>query len=287
MILILGKNGYISKRFQDYFDYKNIKYVASSLRPKNYPLNDKKYSLIINCLGYTGNPNVDSCEDHKEETLYVNAMLAEFIAENAKKTNVPLIHVSSGCIYNNVNNTSYEYPENIKPDFSFFTRNSSWYSGTKALGESLVSKTWNKSYICRLRMPFNHLDESKNYISKILKYPKVLSIENSLTNVDEFVKCCYLLYEKEAPYGTYNITNPGGITAKEVLEIAKEYGIKKSVYEYFESLEEFNKIVKAPRSNCVLSTKKLEELGLGLTNVRESLKKCFEKWNEKNEKIFW
>lgn len=299
MILILGKNGYISKRFQKFFDYKGIAYEAASIRPKNYPYNYRKHKLIINCTGYTGKPNVDACEDNKEETLYVNAILGEHIAEVSKKLDIPMIHVSSGCIYESdyfipsigpaFKKTLWGTPfdEEYEPNFSFKQKNCSWYSGTKALGETLVRKTWDKHYICRLRMPFNHIDEDKNYISKLLKYPKVWSIPNSLTNVDEFVQSCYNLYNYGAEYGTYNMTNPGPIDAEDVLNLAAEYGIKKDTYEYFESQEEFDKVIKTPRSNCVLNTDKLEKAGCGMLPVRESLKKCFESWNKKENIIFW
>jgi dTDP-4-dehydrorhamnose reductase len=136
-------------------------------------------------------------------------------------------------------------------------------------------------------MPFNHVDEDKNYISKLLKYPKVWSAPNSLSNTDEFVQSCYNLYNTGAEYGTYNMTNPDAMTAKEVLELAAEYGIKKDVYEYFESQEEFDKVIKTPRSNCVLDTTKLEKTGCGMLPVRISLQKSFENWNKKDETPFW
>lgn len=298
VILILGKNGYISKRFQKFFDYKGIRYSVISVRNPSYLekiatcFYDEPDDLIINCTGYTGKPNVDACEDNKSECLSLNSVYPERLAEIAKDMNIPLIHISSGCIYTdnyNIYNGMREKAKNETddPNFSFTQRNCSWYSGTKALGESLVRKTWDNHYICRLRMPFNHIDEDKNYISKLLKYPKVWSSPNSLTNTDEFVQSCYNLYASGAEYGTYNMTNPYAITAKEVLELASEYGIKKEIYEYFQTQEEFDKVIKTPRSNCVLDTTKLEKTGCGMLPVRESLKKTFENWNKIDETPFW
>jgi dTDP-4-dehydrorhamnose reductase len=272
MILLLGKNGYISKRFQDFFNYKNIGYEVASIRDENSEyhieqlIKNLRPKFVINAIGYTGIPNVDSCEDHKEECLFVNVILAERIAEVCKKYRVPLGLVSSGCIYNEKEiDWWYEFSESDFPNFSFYSGNCSWYSGTKALSESIVSKTWNKSYIWRLRMPYNHIPSSKNYISKIMEYPKVWSCPNSLTNIDEFVSTCYYSMIKECAFGTYNIVNPGGISAKEILRIAKGYNLGKESYEFIYDKKEFSKLIKTPRSNCVLSANKIANQGFGLT----------------------
>lgn len=294
MILLLGKNGYISKRFQDFFNYKNIGYEVASIRNENSEhhieqlIKNFRPKFLINAVGYTGIPNVDSCEDHKEECLFVNVILAERIAEICKKYNVILGQVSSGCIYNEKEiDWWYEFSENDFPNFSFYSGNCSWYSGTKALSESIVSKTWNKSYIWRLRMPYNHIPGPKNYISKIMEYPKVWSCPNSLTNIDEFVSTCYYSMIKECSYGTYNIVNPGGISAKEILRIAKGYKLGKENYEFIYDENEFSKLIKTPRSNCVLNTTKIKNQGFGLTPVVTALTRTFENWNKPEISPFW
>ena len=83
------------------------------------------------------------------------------------------------------------------------------------------------------------------------------------------------------------MTNPGGISAKTILEIAKTYGITKSKYEYFENLEEFNKTVKSPRSNCLLDSSKIMNEGFGLLNIQESVETCFKNWKNRKSTVFW
>ena len=75
----------------------------------------------------------------------------------------------------------------------------------------VVSK-WNKSYVWRLRIPFEENNNSRNYISKMLKYEKLLQAENSISNKHEFVSACIQTILKKVPYGIYNITNTGYIT---------------------------------------------------------------------------
>lgn len=294
MILILGKNGYVSKRFQDFFNYKKIPFVVESLKDKSSPffverlIENHQPRFVINCMGYTGVPNVDACEDNKEECLYVNVTVAEIVAEACKKKNVPLGFVSSGCIYNEFDSEWWhEFTEKETPNFSFPYRNCSWYSGTKSLGESIVKKTWEKTYIWRIRMPFNHIPDDKNYISKILAYSKVWSSMNSLTNLDEFVQLAYYSFVKDIPYGIYNMTNPGGITAKTILELASSFNIKKLSYEYFTNKEEFSKYIKTPRSNCILYSGKIANEGLSFLNSDKSLEKALSYWGKEKATPFW
>lgn len=294
MVLLLGKNGYVSSRFIDFFEYKNIQYKAFSLKNENSPyvvkniIDSVKPRFVINAMGYTGVPNVDSCEDHKKECLYANVVLAEIVADACRKKNIPLGFVSSGCIYQEDDINWWEtYSERNVPNFSFAYDNCSWYSGTKALGESLVRKSWDKTYIWRMRMPFNHIESHKNYLSKIFNYDKVWSSPNSLTNLDEFVRAAYQSMNAEAPYGTYNMCNHGETTAKRIHSLAKAYNIGRESYEYFQNLEEFNSVIKTPRSNCVLNTNKIRNEGIYMLPVEESLEKCFSVWNQKEKLIFW
>ncbi len=65
------------------------------------------------------------------------------------------------------------FTENDSPNFSFRTNNCSFYSGTKALGEECLQDAEN-TYIWRLRIPFNHVDSPRNYLSKLLNYAWLL-----------------------------------------------------------------------------------------------------------------
>jgi len=295
MILLLGKTGYISKRFQDYFDFKKIDYKVVSIKdlPNAHHVGlviaEHNPDFVINAMGYTGNPNVDACETNKEECLYVNVVLAEVVADYCKKYRIPLGHISTGCLYKELDvEWWYTFDEKVAPNFSFVQKNCSWYSGTKALGESIVRKTWEETYIWRLRMPFNHIEHPKNYISKLLKYPKVWNWPNSITNLDEFVMWCTVAIEgRKVSYGTYNMVNTGQIDAKTILKIAGEEGICKLHYEYFESLEELKTVAPNPRSDCALSPIKALGQHLFFKDIEESVRITMRNWNKPNEHPFW
>ena len=65
MILVLGKTGYVSKRFQDFFQYKNIDHQVISLR-------DLK--MYVQSIGYK-NSKVNNKKDKKE--IY-NEILSQY-----------------------------------------------------------------------------------------------------------------------------------------------------------------------------------------------------------------
>jgi dTDP-4-dehydrorhamnose reductase len=78
------------------------------------------------------------------------------------------------------------------------------------------------------------------------------------------------LMRRQAPYGIYNVTNPGSITTREVVELIKTYlGIDKQ-FNFFTDYNSFNSSVKTGRSNCTLSTDKLTTY-VGIRTAEEAL----------------
>jgi UDP-glucose 4,6-dehydratase len=139
-------------------------------------------------------------------------------------------------------------------------------------------KKWEKHYIWRLRIPFEEFDNSRNYISKILKYDKLLDAENSVSNKQEFVSACIQTITKNVPYGTYNITNSGFITTKQITEKFKQTIAKDKVFNFVEEGEFYKNIVKTPRSNCVMSNEKLLSTGIKMRTAEEAFDYCLNNW---------
>ena len=289
-ILLLGSSGYVGKKFAEFFTNKQIRYYPVSIR---YPYSksairdailNNKITHVVNCAGYTGKPNVDSCEDEKDECLFANAYLPKVLHEVCAAYKIKLVHISSGCIYNDMNCEQglppiIEYPEHFKPNFSFDEGGCSWYSGTKALGEHLLrsSHLLPDALICRLRIPFNGELSPRNYVSKIANYPKLLNATNSFSQIDEFVAGCYHLMSSGFDSGTYNLTQPGYMTTVDVVDLLQKYYIVKEK-EYFNTITEFNSMVKAPRSNCVLDSSSAIRVGVKLTHIRESMEEAVKQY---------
>jgi dTDP-4-dehydrorhamnose reductase len=242
-----------SVRRQD-LDYTDSAVLTKALRTE-------RPEFLINAAGYTGKPNVDACEVHKSECLFANAVLPGIIAQACAEADVPWGHVSSGCIYSGSRPDGSGFTEEDPPNFTFRQNNCSFYSGTKALGEELLT-SYPNVYIWRLRIRFDHVDNERNYLSKLMRYQRLLDATNSISHLGEFVGATFACWEKGIPFGTYNLTNPGKVTAREVVRLIQASGVCRKEFHFFESEEEFMRVAaKTPRSNCVMDSTKLRRAG--------------------------
>ena len=205
-------------------------------------LKTKKPAFVVNAAGYTGKPNVDACELHKADTLQGNTLFPQTVAQACAAAGIPWGHVSSGCIYSGAKivengktraekdftkpelralvekspQSIHGFTETDTPNFSFRDGPCSFYSGTKALGEEAIAGI-GQSYVWRLRIPFDEFDNARNYLSKVQRYAKVYDNVNSISHRADFVKACLDTWELRAPFGIYNVTNPGFVTTRHVV----------------------------------------------------------------------
>lgn len=286
MILLLGGTGYVGSAYQKLFSENNIEFRSVSRRDIDYStlgglrrlLAETKPEFLINAAGYTGKPNVDACELHKTDCLFGNAVFPGVVARVCAESKVPWGHVSSGCIYSGRRPDGAPFREDDPPNFSFRTNNCSFYSGTKALGEEVLSEAPN-CFLWRLRIPFNNVDNPRNYLTKLMRYERLLDAENSISQLEEFVAATFACWRNRIPFGTYNVTNPGAVWSREVVRQIASSGVCKKEFSFFESEEEFMSVAaKTPRSNCVMDHSKLESAGIRMTPVAEAIEKALLNW---------
>ena len=280
MIVILGGSGYVGSAFRKLFEAENISYASLSRTDCDYTdvgilrkcLADLRPEFLINCSGYTGKPNVDACEVNKAACLFGNAVLPGRIAQACEQSGVPWGHVSSGCIYTGCHADGSGFTELDRPNFTFRQNNCSWYSGTKALGEEILTEC-SDVFIWRIRIPFNNQNGPRNYLSKPLRYERLLDVRNSLSHLDEAVAACWECWQKRVPFGTYNVTNPGSVSTREVVDLLRKYKFQDRKFSFFENEDEFMSVAaRTPRSNCVLDSTKLINVGIPLTSVNDALR---------------
>lgn len=170
------------------------------------------------------------------------------------------------------------YTETDHPNFTFRDPPCSFYSGTKGLAEEAITGV-GQSYIWRLRIPFDEYDSPRNYLSKLQRYAKVYDNVNSISHRGDFVNACLDLWEKRAPFGTYNITNPGYITSHQVVRMIERILQPHRPFEYWKNDEEFYHLAaKTPRSNCVLDVSKLLAAGVKMRPVEEAVEHSLRNW---------
>ncbi|MDD5141554.1 MAG: sugar nucleotide-binding protein [Verrucomicrobiales bacterium] len=312
MILLLGATGYIGKAFAHELKRRKNEFISLSRQQVDYTrfdvlldfLKTKKPTFVVNAAGYTGKPNVDACELHKADTLQGNTLFPQTVAHACAAAGIPWGHVSSGCIYSGAKvvvngqmraekdftkpelralvekspQSIHGFTETDTPNFSFRDGPCSFYSGTKALGEEAITGI-GQSYVWRLRIPFDEFDNARNYLSKVQRYAKVYDNVNSISHRADFVKACLDLWELRAPPGTYNVTNPGFVTTKHVVEQIIKILKPARKFEFWASDEEFYKVAaKTPRSNCVMDTTKLLAAGVKVRSVEEALEDSLKNW---------
>ena len=288
MIYLLGGSGYVGHAYQALLTRKGIPFRNLRRAEIDYTNGDvlrealrrDKPAFLINAAGYTGKPNVDACELHKHECLFGNAVLPGIVADACAAAGVPWGHVSSGCIYSGARPDGSGFREDDTPNFTFRTNHCSFYSGTKALGEEVLAGKPNV-YVWRLRIPFDHVDNPRNYLTKLMRYATLLEATNSISQLDEFVAATFACWEKRVPFGTYNVTNPGFVTTHEVVDLIKQSGVCQKDFVFFKNEDEFMHVAaKTPRSNCVMDSGKLASVGITLRPVREAVADALRNWKK-------
>ena len=223
----------------------------------------------VNCAGYTGKPNVDACELDRAGTLLGNTLLPQTIAQRLRGGRafrgvmyLPGAFIPGAKIVENgrpgwkeiwrppalarrwrssIRPSFMALRESDTPNFSFRDPPCSFYSGTKALGEEAIAGL-GQSYVWRLRIPFDEFDNKRNYLSKVQRYPKVYDNVNSISHRADFVKACLDLWKLAAPYGTYNVINPGYVTTRHVVQLIEQHLRPARKFEFWASDEEFYRV---------------------------------------------
>jgi dTDP-4-dehydrorhamnose reductase len=312
MILLLGATGYVGQAFSAELRRREWAFIPLTRKAIDYTRLDVLFdyvrkvrpAFIINAAGYAPHPDFDACELEREDVWCANVLLPQTISRVCLMTNTPWGHVSSGSIYvgakvsdrgrmrieRNLNQPAMQrlfagHSENIhgftewdEPNFSFRDAPCNFYSGTKALAEEALRGA-GRNYIWRPRMMFNECDDPRNLLAKLQHYDRVADDMNSISHLDEFVQTCLELWERQAPFGIYNVVNPGAITTRRIVEMIQRILKPVRIFEFWKNDRElYRGQTNLPRSNCILDISKLRSLGVKMRPVEEALEDALERW---------
>jgi 3,5-epimerase/4-reductase len=264
-VLVLGSRGFLGRHFRrlypaamtprvDIADATQVRLALHECRPE----------VVINCAGRCGVPNVDWCEDHKQETLYSNVTGALVLLEECLLQKAFLVHMSSGCIYMG-DNGGAGFSEDDAPNFA-----GSYYARTKGWTDQIFREF--PVLTLRLRMPFDDSLDERNLVMKLRGYRRVLTAPNSLTCLPDFMYAASRLIEQRAT-GVFNVVNPGVISPFDVMMMYKDIVDPEHDFEPLPAAR-LGEVAQAPRSNCKLNTSRLENHGLFLPPVREAVEEA-------------
>jgi len=273
-----GKTGWIGKKLVEIIQNQGYKAIAASSRLENREsilaeIEREKPDCIINAAGVTGRPNVDWCEDNKQETLRANILGALNLADCAYLRDIYTINIGTGCIYEyDREHKMYSgkgFTEEDEPNFD-----GSFYSWSKIMLDKLLQCYPNVLNL-RLRMPISDDLHHRSLVTKITKYEKVINIPNSMSVLYDLLPLIPKMAERGLT-GNYNFVNPGAISHNEILDLYTKYVDPSFTYKNF-TVEEQDKILKARRSNNELDASKLLKEFPNILSIKDSMEKVFKR----------
>lgn len=293
VLIFGGKTGWIGGMLADVLkkDYADVEVFLAESRLQNRAdvekeLDTIKPTHVLNAAGLTGRPNIDWCEDHKPETVRTNVIGTLNCADLCHLKNIHCTMFQTGCIFKYDDDhklgSGVGFTEESFPNFA-----ESWYSETKGYIEQML-KCYPNVLTLRVRMPISDDLFHRNFITKIVKYEKVVNIPNSMTVLTEMLPASIGMAKKGLT-GVYNFTNPGVISHNEVLDLYTKYIDPTYTYKNF-TLEEQAKVIKAGRSNNELdATKFMRDLPEGCTvnDIKTAVELCFQRMKVNLEKMGW
>jgi len=312
MILILGASGYVGRAFAEQLRRRGRAFVPLTRQALDYSsfttllgfVRKLKPTLVINAAACSGRPNVDACEEDRLTAFQINTRLPQSISRVCSVQGIPFAHLSSGSIFSgakvfqggllrveaNLNKPEVRelfdasprgflgFTEYDEPNFSFRHPPCNSYAGTRALAEEALRGAPN-TYIWRLLMPFDEVDQPRNFLSKLQAYPRIFDHVTSLSHLGDAVSACLELFERRAPYGTYNVVNPGAVTTRSVVQQIQSTLCLERRFAFWRDEDEFfAQGTRIPRSSCILDTTKLLRAGVKLRPIEEAIQHALQNW---------
>ena len=274
-ILIFG-NGQLGNMYREFFNYYGDKVEISKADITNEEQVSKeienfKPEVVINTAAKT---NTDWCEENKIETFKVNTLGADTVAKTCLKNNTYLVHISTGCIFESINNQPIFSEEDAPRPLAF-------YSWTKTWGEELIQdkmKKGLKALILRPRLLCSSLPHPRNIIFKMLNYKEFHKNENSMTIAEDLLIATKHLIDKNQT-GIFNATNKGTITPYYIALMLKKH-INPSMEIVLKTKEELDKKSKVKRVDAIINTEKLEKTGLQMPFITSRMEETIIKLKE-------
>jgi 3,5-epimerase/4-reductase len=226
-----------------------------------------KPDYIINTAGVTGRPNINWCEDHKQDTIRTNIIGALNLIDVAYVKGLHITHFGTGCLFDyddeHPKNTDKGFTEEDEPNHY-----TSFYCESKIYLGKLLVRYPNLLHL-RIRMPVSYDWHPRNFIVKIMSYERIINEPNSLSVLEDLLPIAVDMTLKERK-GEYNFVNPGVISHNEILELYKEIIDPMFTWKNF-TVAEQDAMLKIGRSNCELSVAKLLKEYPNIPNIKTSI----------------
>ena len=234
-------------------------------------LRQKNPDVVINAIGRTGEYNIDWCESNVSAVVEANVSIPLELALACKKRGIRFVHLGSGCMFNG-DNDGQGFTDYSVPSFP----GKQIYNTTKIIIERWLLDRVPDCLQVRIRMPVDSRSHPKNLIDKLIRYADVVDAENSMTVLPDCIPVLIRLIDLNQK-GVFNLVNRGSISPATIM---KEYRERVNPRHVFHpcTIGWLNSITTAERTNCILKTERLDELGIQLPPIIESVRKCLDAW---------
>jgi dTDP-4-dehydrorhamnose reductase len=270
---IIFGNGFLGQRLASTWPEAKLSPVDIADRSAvEQAIREFQPKVVVNAAGKTGKPNVDWCENHPIETYRSNVVGPLVLAEVCAQSDCYLLHLGSGCVF--YGESPHEGGAWAEDDFA---NPISTYSKTKYAADMVLS-TLPHVGIARLRMPIDDQPGARNLITKLANYPKVIDVENSVTVVEDLVYVVGQLVKRKAA-GIYHVTNPGTMRHRDLLDLYRKLVNPEHQVEMITSEQLLaHGLAQKARSNCILSSARLEGLGIHMRPIDMALRATMESY---------
>ena len=246
MIYLLGGSGYIGSAFasnlerkgivfrnlsRSELDYTNLCVLTAALR-KDHP------EFLINAAGYTANrmwmPANFTKASASREMLCFRGLSRRLV----KKLMCHGVTFPRVAFIPGRDRMALGLPKRILRILPF-VRTTALSTAEAKRSARKSSPNYTNVYIWRVRIPFDQFENPRNYLTKVMRYARLLDATNSISELQEFVEASLLCWELRVPFGTYNMTNPGTVTTREVVDLIKKAGLCDREFSFFNNEDDF------------------------------------------------
>ena len=278
--LIYGSNGWIGNQFLSYIpndievvkgcsrvdDYKGVKTEIETHHPDR----------VITLTGRTSGPGFTTIDYLEQPGKLVENVRDNLYGPLVLKTlcnqlGIHFTYLGTGCIFSYENDTDEPFTEDSEPNFF-----GSSYSIVKGFTDKFMHDFPDGTLNVRIRMPITADDHPKNFISKILRYPRICSTLNSMTVLPDLLPVMVDWIVKKKT-GTHHLINPKPVDHNMILKMYKEMVDPEYTWVNFEESEQ-NKILLSKRSKNVLTTSEIEKEYPEVPSLDKSIENIFKNW---------
>lgn len=271
--LIYGGNGWIGTQLKSYLD-ASIEAIDGISRASDWngieaEIEQYHPDRIISMIGRTSGPGystIDYLEQSGKliENLTDNLYGPMVLGEICRRHQIHFTYLGTGCIFS-YSESPETFSESDQPNFF-----GSSYSAVKGITDQWFHH-FNVLNV-RIRMPIVASPHPKNFLSKILAYPKIYSTVNSMTVLPDVLPLLVsMILNQEV--GTVHLVNPGPLSHNQILTLYRELVDPTKIWESI-SETEHNQILLSKRSKCVLNS------ALELPTLEQSIRKIFSSWSK-------